>query len=82
MGTFLGHPVERTDASKFQIFEIQVFVFNYRRISTRGMFENPGFLRFKDILKTPVFLSSSFSSDVIILPYLEIWIQVNKHFEI
>ena len=34
-----------------------------------------------DILKTPIFLSSSFSPDVIILPYLEIWIQVNKHFK-
>ena len=28
--TFLGHPVEKQcDASKFQIFEIQVFVLNY-----------------------------------------------------
>ena len=45
-GNIFG-PVERTDASKFQIFEIQVFVFNYRQISIRQMFENPEFLRFK-----------------------------------
>ena len=29
---FMGHPVEKTDDSKFQIFEIQVFVFKYRKI--------------------------------------------------
>ena len=27
--TFFGHPVERMDPSNFQIFEIQVSVFNY-----------------------------------------------------
>ena len=44
---FLGHPAEKTDASKFQFFEIQVLVFNYRRISISQMFENLGFVRLK-----------------------------------
>ena len=44
---FLGHPAEKTDASKFQFFEIQVLVFNYRRISISQTFENLGFVRLK-----------------------------------
>ena len=40
--------MEKADASKFQVFEIQVFVFNYRRISRSQIFENLGFLRFKE----------------------------------
>ena len=47
VGTFLGHPLERINASKVQIFEIQVFIFNYRRISISQISENLGFLRFK-----------------------------------
>ena len=41
---FLGHLVERTDASKFQIFKIQI---NKWQLSIKQMFENPRFLRFK-----------------------------------
>ena len=70
MGTFSGHTIEKADASKFQIFEIQVFVFNYRRISISQMFENLGFLRFKgavDKWQSPVLYRRSFSPDVIIL---------------
>ena len=37
------------NASKFQMFEIQVFIFNYRRISINQISENPGFLRFNPI---------------------------------
>ena len=48
MGTFLGHLIEKADASTFQSFEIQAFVFNYRRISISQMFENLGFFRFKE----------------------------------
>ena len=44
---FLGHPLERMNASKFQIFEIQVFIFNHSRISISQISENLGFLRFK-----------------------------------
>ena len=55
MGTFLGHLLERMNASKFQIFEIQVFVFNYSQISISQVSKNLGFLRFK-----------GFSPDVII----------------
>ena len=32
--------MEKTDAWKSRIFEIQVFVFDYRQISKRWMFEN------------------------------------------
>ena len=69
VATFLGHLIEKADASKFQIFDIQVFAFNYRRISINQMFENLGFLRFKEelnILTTPVFYRRSFSPDVMI----------------
>ena len=60
VGTFFGHSLERMNASKFQIFEIQVFIFSYSRISIGQISENLGFLRFKgggggvDILTTPV----------------------------
>ena len=42
---FLGHLIEKADASKFQTFEIKVFVFNYRQISIRQMFENLGYFK-------------------------------------
>ena len=43
----MGHPLERMNASKFQIFEIQVFIFNYRQILISQISENLGVLRFK-----------------------------------
>ena len=47
-GNLFGTPLERMNASKFQIFEIQVFIFNYNRISVSQISENlGGFLRFK-----------------------------------
>ena len=42
-GNLLGHPLDRMNASKFQIFEIQVFIFNYSRISISRISENLGF---------------------------------------
>ena len=47
VGTVFGDPLQRMNASKFQIFEIQVFIFNCSRISISQIFENIGFLRFK-----------------------------------
>ena len=44
----MGHLIEKADASQLQIFEIQAFVFNHRRISISQMFENLGCLRFKE----------------------------------
>ena len=46
-GNLLGHPLEKMNASKFQIFEIQVFIFNYNRISISQTSENIGFSRFR-----------------------------------
>ena len=46
-GNLFETPLERMNASKFRIFEIQVFIFNYSRISISQISENLGFLRFK-----------------------------------
>ena len=46
-GNLFGTPLKRMNASEFQIFEIQVFIFNYSRISISQISENLGFLRFK-----------------------------------
>ena len=35
--------IENSDAGKSWIFEIQVFVFDFRRVSKTRMFENLGF---------------------------------------
>ena len=43
----MGHPLERLNASKFQIFEIQAFIFNSRQISISQISENLGLLRVK-----------------------------------
>ena len=42
-GIWLQANIEKMNVCKSQIFEIQVFVFDYRRISTRRMFENVRF---------------------------------------
>ena len=39
-GNLFGTPLERMIASECQIFEIQVFIFNYSRISISQIYEN------------------------------------------
>ena len=46
-GNLFGTPLEIMNPSKFQIFEIQVFIFKYSGILISQIYENLGFLRFK-----------------------------------